>query len=66
MRNRHVNIVDLIHWAREREVGHVQISKTVEELSEYSYDENKIYRKNQIEQGVILRDLLRRLEEARM
>ena len=61
MRNRHVNIVDLIQWAREREVGQVQIFETVKELSKYSYEENKIYRKDQMEQGVVLRHLLRHL-----
>jgi hypothetical protein len=63
VRNRHVNIVDLIQWAREREVGQVQIFETVKELSTYSYEENKIYRKDQIEQGVVLRHLLRHLDD---
>jgi len=42
-------------------VGQVRIFETVKELSEYSYEENKIYRKDQIGQGVVLRHLLRRL-----
>ncbi|KAF4631765.1 hypothetical protein G7Y89_g6362 [Cudoniella acicularis] len=36
VRNRHVNIVDLIQWAREREVGQVKIFETVKELSTYA------------------------------
>jgi len=62
VRHRHVNIVDLLQWAREREVGQVRIFKTVKELSEYSYEERKIYRKDQSEQGVVLRHLLRHLD----
>lgn len=42
-------------------MGQVRIFETVKELSEYSYEENKIYRKDQIGQGVVLRHLLRRL-----
>jgi hypothetical protein len=66
VQNRHVNIVDLIQWAREREEGHVPIFKSVKELAEYSFAEGKIYRKDQIKQGVVLKHLLRRLEEALM
>jgi len=65
VKNRHVNIVDLIQWAREREVGQVRIFKTVKELSAYSYEENKIYRKDQIGQGAVLRHLLRHLDKAK-
>lgn len=64
MRGRHVNIVDLIQWAREREVGQVRIFGTVRGLAKYSYEENKIYRKDQLEQGVVLRHLLRGLERS--
>ncbi|KAH6678617.1 hypothetical protein B0J14DRAFT_583120 [Halenospora varia] len=63
--NRHVNIVDLIQWAREREVGQVKIFETVKELSAYSYEENKIYRKDQLGQGVVLRHLLRHLAKVK-
>ncbi|KAE8447328.1 hypothetical protein EG329_010886 [Mollisiaceae sp. DMI_Dod_QoI] len=65
VRNRHVNIVDLIQWAREREVGQVQIFESVKELSDYSFDEGKIYRKDQLGQGVVLRHLLRHLVKMR-
>lgn len=65
VRDRHVNIVDLIQWAREREEGRVRIFSTVRELSEYSYEEGKIYRKDQLGQGAVLRYLLRKLAEAR-
>lgn len=64
MRNRHVNIVDLIQWAREREVGQVRIFETVRELGEYSYEKNKIYRREQLGQGAVLRHLLRHLEKS--
>jgi hypothetical protein len=43
-------------------VGHVLIFDTVKELSIYSYAENKIYRKDQIGQGAVLRHLLRILK----
>lgn len=37
------------------------IFKTVKELSEYSYTEQKIYGRNQLGQGAVLRHLLREL-----
>lgn len=46
-------------------MGQVRIFETVKELSEYSYEENKIYQKDQIGQGAVLRHLLRRLDVAR-
>jgi hypothetical protein len=62
---RHVNIVDLIQWARKGETGEVQIFRTVKELSDYSYDNNKIYRRDKLGKGAVLTHLLRLLSEAR-
>jgi hypothetical protein len=61
VKKKHVNIVDLIQWAREREIGQVKIFRTVKELSEYSYEEGKIYTKDQLGQGAVLRYLLRHI-----
>ncbi|CAG8949873.1 hypothetical protein HYFRA_00004201 [Hymenoscyphus fraxineus] len=61
VRSTHVNIVDLIQWGRTGESGKVVIFKTVKELSEYSYKEMKIYQKDQLGQGAVLRHLLRKL-----
>ena len=65
MRGRHVNIVDLIAWARRGETGSVQIFSTVKALSDYSYGEHKLYNKDQLGPGVVLRHLLRMLGAAR-
>ncbi|KAH8665931.1 hypothetical protein BGZ60DRAFT_410213 [Tricladium varicosporioides] len=64
VRGRHVNIVDLIQWARGREVKEVKIFKTVKELSVYSYKKKRLYDKNQAGQGAVLRHLLRHLSVA--
>ena len=61
----HVNIVDLIQWARRGERGAVQTFNTIKELSSYSYGQNKIYKKDQLRPGVVLRYLLRELSAAR-
>ncbi|CAG8983212.1 hypothetical protein HYALB_00004040 [Hymenoscyphus albidus] len=61
VRSTHVKIVDLIQWGRAGESGKVVIFETVKELSEYSYEENKIYQKDQLGQGAVLRHLLRKL-----
>jgi hypothetical protein len=64
IRGRHVNIVDLIEWARKGERGRVQIFNTVKELSDYSYLHSKIYHKDQLGAGVVLSHLLRQLQKA--
>lgn len=61
----HINIVDLIQWARKRGVGQVEVFKTVKELSDYCYNEDKIYNKDQLGQGAVLRHLLRKLAKER-
>ena len=63
IRGLHVNIVDLIEWARRGETGKVQIFRTVKELSDYSYQNNKIYRKNQLGAGAVLSHLLREIRK---
>jgi hypothetical protein len=62
---RHVNIVDLIHWARNGEMEWVQIFRTLKELSDYSYDHNKIYGRDQIGKGEVLQYLLRLISKVR-
>jgi hypothetical protein len=64
IRGRHVNIVDLIEWARKGERGRVQIFNTVKELSDYSYLNRKIYHRDQLGAGVVLSHLLRQLQKA--
>ncbi|KAL8715628.1 MAG: hypothetical protein Q9225_006370 [Loekoesia sp. 1 TL-2023] len=63
--DRHVNIVDLIQWARHGERQVVQTFKTVKELSKYSYSQDKIFKKDRLGPGVVLRYLLRELSAAR-
>jgi hypothetical protein len=65
IQGRHVNMVDLIEWARRGETGQVQIFRTVKELSDYSYQNDKIYRRGQLGAGVVLSHLLRELAKAR-
>jgi hypothetical protein len=62
---RHVNIVDLIHWARNGEMEWVQIFRTLKELSDYSYESNKIYQRDQIGKGEVLQYLLRHISKVR-
>lgn len=64
VRGRHINIVDLIQWAREEEEVKVKIFRTIRELSNYSYNTGKIYHKDQLGAGVVLRHLLRHLHKA--
>jgi hypothetical protein len=64
IRDRHVNIVDLIEWARKGERGRVQIFKTVKELSDYSYLNSKIYHRDQQDAGAVLSHLLREIKKA--
>jgi len=66
--NRHVNMIDLIQWARsggEANSYRVKDFPTVRELSEYSLQTNKIFRrkraKNSEEDGIVFRHLLRHL-----
>ncbi|KAL4888093.1 hypothetical protein BDV59DRAFT_148976 [Aspergillus ambiguus] len=63
VRGIHVNIVDLIDWARNRaDNSEVQIFKTLEELREYTRTTRKIFRNNFDQRGtgnVVLRHLLR-------
>jgi len=70
VRNRHVNMIDLIQWGREDDEGkseRVQVFQTVQELSDYSRKTGKIYDKRNLERrrgggvGVVLRHLLRNL-----
>ncbi|KAL8653158.1 MAG: hypothetical protein Q9210_002259 [Variospora velana] len=66
VRGRHVNIIDLIEWGRSGG-KHVQIFRTVKELSDYSYNSQKIYSKqavDEMEAGAVLKHLLRPLEAA--
>jgi len=65
VRGRHVNIVDLIEWARKGEVGEVHIFNTVKELSDYSFANGKIYNRDQLGAGAVLTHLLRQLQKAR-
>jgi hypothetical protein len=65
IRGRHVNIVDLIEWARKGETGRVRIFNTVKELSDYSFENDKIYNRHQLGAGVVLSHLLRQLVKAR-
>jgi hypothetical protein len=58
-------MIDLIQWARsggEANSNRVQIFPTVRELSEYSLQTNKLFRrkrtKNSEEDGVVFRNLL--------
>jgi hypothetical protein len=64
IRGRHVNIVDLIEWARKGETGRVHIFDTVKELSDYSFEGNKIYNRDQLGAGAVLSHLLRQLRKA--
>jgi hypothetical protein len=66
IRGRHVNIVDLIQWARKGERGKVHIFRTVKELSDYSYQNHKIYRRDQRDAGAVLSHLLREIRKARV
>lgn len=70
VRNRHVNLVDLIEWGRNggKESGaakKVRVFRSVGELAEYSRTTHKIFRndldENAKEVNVVLRHLLRRL-----
>ncbi|KAL7929838.1 hypothetical protein V8C35DRAFT_314448 [Trichoderma chlorosporum] len=66
LRNTHVNIVDLIHWGRESDMGDgekVKIFRTVEELRAYTLITRKIFAKEELEEhnegNVVLKHLLR-------
>lgn len=67
--NRHVNIVDLVHWARKVEGAKkgenpIQIFKTVKKLADYSYDTGKVYDRK-LKDGAVLKYLLRPLARAK-
>lgn len=66
VRGRHVNIIDLIEWGR---CGgkYVEVFRTVKDLSDYSYDSQKIYSKeavDKLEAGAVLKHLLRPIRAA--
>ncbi len=73
VRCRHVNLVDLVEWARnggESGGKKVRIFHSVKELSQYSKETHKIFRNDLDEDaeegGVVLRHLLRRLFSKRL
>ncbi|KAM0277624.1 hypothetical protein ACHAQH_005652 [Verticillium albo-atrum] len=69
LRKTHVNIVDLIEWGRNRDLGSVEVFETRERLVEYSLEHGKIFPVKEVqahgETNVVLRHLLRRFKRRR-
>ncbi|EGR46326.1 uncharacterized protein TRIREDRAFT_109960 [Trichoderma reesei QM6a] len=70
LRNTHVNIVDLIHWARrggeEAESNTApEVFKSVRELKDYTFRKHRVFEQEQLMEynggNVVLRHLMRRL-----
>ena len=64
VRDRHVNIIDLIEWNRS-DNKYVQIFRTIKKLSDYSYNSEKIYSKqaiNELKIEAMLKHLFRSFE----